>query len=150
LINEVVSLPSDLGGIEAGQGAVHVKEVITIDNEMHANCGLGIAKCGIDITKSEIRIPNSEICLSEIVQPLSVFRVFPFHDIEKRGLRSLGYRTWFPVTNDFLYHKSNPREQIQRHTGIIYYSILDRLSKESSESFEKLPYALWITQISKK
>jgi hypothetical protein len=35
LIDEAVPLPSDLGGIEAGQGAVNVKEIITIDDEMH-------------------------------------------------------------------------------------------------------------------
>ena len=127
----MVPLPSELGGTEAVQGAVNVKEIITIDDEIHSNCGLGIAKCGIDITKSEIRIPNSEICLSEIVQPLSVLRVFPFDDIEKGSLKSLGYCTWFPITNDFLYHKSNSLEQIQCYTGVIYYPILDRLSKES-------------------
>jgi hypothetical protein len=38
-----------------------MEEIITIDDEMHSDCGLGIAKYGIDIGKSEIRIPNSEI-----------------------------------------------------------------------------------------
>jgi hypothetical protein len=36
LINEAVPLPSEFGGIEAGQGAVNVKEIIAIDDQMHA------------------------------------------------------------------------------------------------------------------
>jgi hypothetical protein len=35
LINKTVALPPELDGIEAGQGVGNVKEVITIDDEMH-------------------------------------------------------------------------------------------------------------------
>jgi hypothetical protein len=61
LIDKTVALLPELSGIEAGQGVSNVEEIIAIDEEVHSDCGLAIAKCGIDIRKSEIRIPNSEI-----------------------------------------------------------------------------------------
>jgi len=35
LINEAISLPLELNGIEVDQGTTNMEEVITIDDEMH-------------------------------------------------------------------------------------------------------------------
>jgi hypothetical protein len=69
----MLPFPLKLDGIEVDQGTVNMEEIITINDEMHFDCGLGIAKYSIDIRKCEIRIPLPEVCLSEVIQPFSVF-----------------------------------------------------------------------------
>src|SRR3989304_498646 len=53
------------------------------------------------------RQANSEICLSEVVQPLPIFRVLPLDDIEEAGLKSFGHRTWFSIADDSIVDLSN-------------------------------------------
>jgi hypothetical protein len=53
----------EFNGIQFDKGATGMEEVITIDDEEHLNCGLGIAEFGIGF-KSEIRIP----CLPQAVE----------------------------------------------------------------------------------
>jgi hypothetical protein len=39
-------------------GKVSMEKIITINDEMHSDCGLEIVKCGITLIKLEIRVPE--------------------------------------------------------------------------------------------
>ena len=56
-MDELIAFSLELDRTHLDWREANMKKVIAIDDEMHSNCGLGIAECGIG---SKIRNPRSE------------------------------------------------------------------------------------------
>jgi hypothetical protein len=60
LADEVLPLPLKLCRIEVGPGTIHMEEIVTINDEMHADYGLGSRNAAsvLENAKSAFRAPK--------------------------------------------------------------------------------------------